>query len=317
MIYLKNFSFPTDQCEYEFLNPPSSEFVYRDRRAQNHNGSLYPFKVLTQNSFFHVSFKDITIFYGGNGCGKTTALNVIAEKLKLHRESLFNSGRFFEDYLNMCSYTLADDDGFLTSDAYARIKTGNEARVPLPIDSMIITSDDVFAHSMKQRDFNERLKIDREKLERTHHDLLKGDSNLRSLDDYDRWNSRREALKSKSNFIKTHLDKEADEYSNGETSMLYFINRIENKGLYMLDEPENSLSLENQLKLSDYIYSSARYDGCQFIIATHSPIFLSIKNAKIFDLDENPVCEKKWTELDSVKAMYDFFKAHENEFEAR
>ena len=38
---------------------------------------------------------------GVNGCGKTTALNIIAEKLRLKRDSLFNSGRFLNDYLDM------------------------------------------------------------------------------------------------------------------------------------------------------------------------------------------------------------------------
>jgi len=315
MIYLRNFTFPTESQEYEFLHPPTSDFVYTDRRAQSHNGSFYPFKILSQNDFCEVSFDSITIFYGGNGCGKTTALNVIAEKLKLHRENLFNSGRFFEDYLNMCSYTLKDDEDFETSDAFARRRTGHEVRVPVPLGSMIITSDDVFAHSMKQRDYNEKLRLQREDLERKHNSLVNSDSHLRSLEDYDRWKLRREAIKSKSKFMKDHMDKEAEEHSNGETAMLYFVDKMEKEGLYLLDEPENSLSMNNQLKLAEYIFSSARHFDCQFIIATHSPIFLSLQGAKIYDLDENPVCMKSWTELESVRTMYDFFKSHEKEFE--
>ena len=48
-------------------------------------------------------------------------------------------------------------------------------------------------------------------------------------------------------------------------------------------------------------------------MATHSPFLLSMKGAKIYDMDEEPVDVKKWTKLSSVRAYYDFFKAHEDE----
>ena len=43
--------------------------------------SFYPLQVLSKNQLRVVDFEPITILYGGNGSGKTTALNVIAEKL--------------------------------------------------------------------------------------------------------------------------------------------------------------------------------------------------------------------------------------------
>ena len=81
-----------------------------------------------------------------------------------------------------------------------------------------------------------------------------------------------------------------------------------------MDEPENSLSPQRQLELIKFIEDSARYFGCQFIISTHSPFLLAIKGAKIYDLDECPVSVKKWTELESVRCYYNFFKEHEHEF---
>lgn len=47
----------------------------------------------------------------------------------------------------------------------------------------------------------------------------------------------------------------------------------------------------------------------------YSPFLLSIKNAKIYDLDINPVTTRKWTELESVKIYYDFFTEVKDEFE--
>ena len=42
---------------------------------------------------------------------------------------------------------------------------------------------------------------------------------------------------------------------------------------------------------------------------------LSMKGAKIYDMDEDPGDVKRWTQLGNVREYYDFFKLHENEFE--
>ena len=85
--------------------------------------------------------------------------------------------------------------------------------------------------------------------------------------------------------------------------------------LYLLDEPENSLSAEKQQELVQFLSDSARFYGCQFIIASHSPFILSMPGAKIYDLDSETVETKKWTELKNVRAYFNFFKAHGAEFE--
>lgn len=96
--------------------------------------------------------------------------------------------------------------------------------------------------------------------------------------------------------------------------MRYFTEHIDRDAIYLLDEPENSLSIKYQIDLAKYISDSARHFGCQFIISTHSPILLSIEQAKIYDLDSRPVSTKEWTELENVRAYYDFFKEHEDKF---
>ena len=119
-IYLKDFTFPTDEPETKFLWPPSltpdevRRCVKRDYRARNHNKSIYPFQILSKYNCQKLFFSDITILFGENGCGKSTALNVMAEKLGLKRETRYNSGRFFPDYLEMCNYNLKrnQDDNY-------------------------------------------------------------------------------------------------------------------------------------------------------------------------------------------------------------
>ena len=39
-----------------------------------------------------------------------------------------------------------------------------------------------------------------------------------------------------------------------------------------------------------------------------------MRGAKIYDMDEEVVDVKRWTELAGVRAYYDFFKKHEGEF---
>ena len=74
------------------------------------------------------------------------------------------------------------------------------------------------------------------------------------------------------------------------------------------------MSPHMQLKLVDMLEEMARYCGCQFIIATHSPFLLAIKNARIYDLDAAPVVTKPWWELENTKVYFEFFDRHRDLF---
>ena len=115
--------------------------------------------------------------------------------------------------------------------------------------------------------------------------------------------------------MKEELGMNVRTFSNGESAFRYFTNKITEDRLYLLDEPENSLSPERQMELCQFISDSARFMGCQFVISTHSPFLLSMKGAKVYDLDSDPVDVRQWTQLKNVRAYYDFFKQHQNAFE--
>lgn len=106
-----------------------------------------------------------------------------------------------------------------------------------------------------------------------------------------------------------------EKYSNGETARQMLGDYLEPDGLYLLDEPEISLSPANQTKLAEELNTLARFLGCQFIIATHSPFLLGTLNAKIYNLDSRELAEARWTELENIRYFYDFFEKHKREFD--
>ncbi|WP_347353380.1 AAA family ATPase [Acetoanaerobium noterae] len=283
MIYLRNFSFPSEDREYNFI---------LDEKRTCFD-TFYPFKILSKNDFTEIDFEPVTILYGGNGSGKSTALNVIAEKIEASRDTIFNKSNFFKDYVDMC-----DMD-----------------EVKITEIKRIITSDDVFDYILNLRNLNEGIDNKRENLFGDYLDAKYSGFKMKSLEDYEelkKVNSARASTMSK--FIRKNLMSNVRLYSNGESAYRYFIEKITENGLYILDEPENSLSPKRQIELMSFIEDSARFFGCQFIISTHSPFLLAIKGAKIYDLDESPVNVKPWTSLENVRTYYEFFKHHDSEF---
>lgn len=284
MIYLKSFTFPNEDREFRFI-------LSIKRKCYD---SFYPFRILSKNDLRQIDFEPITILYGGNGSGKSTALNVIAEKLSITRESLYNRTNFYGDYIDMCDMEIVEE---------------------IPMESRIITSDDVFNYMLNIRTINEGIDTKREDLFVEYLDLKYSQFKMKSLEDYEQLKKVNQSRsRTQSKYVRRNLMDNIREYSNGESAFRYFTEKIAENGLYILDEPENSLSPQRQLELIKFIEDSARYLGCQFIISTHSPFLLAIKGAKIYDLDEYPVSVKKWTELESVRCYYNFFKGHEHEF---
>ena len=293
-IYLSHFEFPCRETEYDFT-------MHQKRTCYD---TYYPFLILSEHNLTMLDFEPITILYGGNGSGKTTALNVIAEKLELERDTLYNRSNFFEDYTGMCSYRTPNDGN------------GKRSRKRMPQGSRIITSDDVFDFMLNLRSINDGVNYKREELLEDYLDTKYSHFQMKSLEDYEQLKKSHMAKTlTQSKYIRENLMDNVREHSNGESAFLYFTNKIKENGLYLLDEPENSLSPDKQQELVKFLEDSARFFGCQFLIATHSPFLLSMRGAKIYDLDEDMVDVKRWTELGNVRAYYDFFKKHENEFD--
>lgn len=283
MVYLESFSFPDGEREFDYaLGVKRTCYV-----------SLYPFGVLPRHRFERLDFEPVTILCGSNGCGKSTALNAMAKALGIAREAGINDSCFFEDYAAMCRADLR--------------RTPKEMRV--------IASDDVFEAMLGVRAINSGVDRRREELFDEYVQAKRSGFQLRSMDDYEELARVNRARKrTQSRFVREELGEGVRTFSNGESAFRRFAQELGEDALYLLDEPENSLSAARQRELAQLIEDSARFFSCQFVIATHSPFMLAIRGAKIYDLDDDPVDVKRWTDVPGVRELYDFFKAREREF---
>ena len=270
MIYLSEFYFPSQNSEANYLaESPRAKMTCYD--------SFYPFGLFAGRGLKALDLADVTILYGGNGSGKTTALNVMADALRLQRGAQYNRSDFFPDYVSLCQ--------FHTLHA-------------IPAGSLILTSDDNI-DTRRGSLFDEYTEARTAKFQ------------MHSMEDYDRLKQVSAARRySKSQVARKTLSPNIRTHSNGESAFLMFQEKLRGDALYLLDEPENSLSAARQIALADFLADSARFYGCQFVLATHSPILTACPGAAIYEIDEGRLTPTDYEHLSSVQFLSHFLKAH-------
>lgn len=82
--------------------------------------------------------------------------------------------------------------------------------------------------------------------------------------------------------------KSLHEQSHGESFFALFEHRFRECGLYLLDEPEAALSPKRQIQFLGLLHYYVQ-NGCQFVIATHSPILMSYPDARIDVLSQSGI----------------------------
>ena len=272
-------------------------YLKKFQLLDNEDWSGYPFHIFLEKELFNIEFDPITIFYGDNGSGKSTLLNIITETINkdkkiVGRKTPLVKSDYFDMYTNKCKYYLENN---------------------IPSGSKIIFSEDIFENILSKRIENQKKNNQREELEKQYIQYKYNPINYTSLEDLSISVETRNKTQNK--FIKSRITENAREFSNGQTSLAFFDKELKENSLYLLDEPENSMSPKFQVELIQLISELGRFFKCQFIVATHSPFLLSIPNAKIYDLDSIPVRTKKWYELENMKIYYNFFKENRNKFE--
>ncbi len=288
MLYLKRFGLPTVDHMEQYLNYIKLTCVNND----------YPYRVFLEREVEPFEFEPITMFCGGNGSGKTTLLNVIAQRLGAVRDSSFNRSSMFDDYVAACKHDMC----FGTR----------------PDEIRIITSDDVFDFMLDMRAYNDGVDNAREEhmAEFFRTRRSNGGFRLNSMEDYEELKRRNDARRlTMSRYVKMRVPPNVKSRSNGESAYAFFTSKILENGLYLLDEPENSLSAELQAELLQYLEDAVRFFGCQLIISTHSPFLLSLRGARIYSLDTEPIKTVRWQDIPAVRTYYDFFKSNSRRFE--
>lgn len=98
--------------------------------------------------------------------------------------------------------------------------------------------------------------------------------------------------------------------SHGEGFLALFENRVED-GVYLLDEPEAALSPGRQLTFLSILHHLASLKVAQFIIATHSPILLTLPGATLLSIEEGQIREVGYRDTEHYQLTRDFLNAPE------
>ena len=310
MIYLTQFELPSKLMEEKALRS-IFEHIQNGRYGEQFFESCYPFGIFPEIDFRVLDFEDITILHGNNGSGKSTILNVIAAKLHAARNSVYNTGRYMENFLKLCHYKT---DMRWTGEefGYSGKRSG---KYDIAEITHVITSDDIFKAMLQGRVRNDQIRFKAEmlgdKISAIKHNPQEFRPKHLNFETGENVSLFKEVVEinrmTGTKYIREKLGKEERGFSNGETGFMYISEMFSEEGLYILDEPENSLSADLQIKLAELIRYMVRCNNCQVIISTHSPFLLSMAEAKIYDLDSNSVNVCKFNELDSMKKYAELF----------
>lgn len=211
--------------------------------------------------------KNISFFVGENGSGKSTILEAIAAYTEV---PLAGSLRLEEDESLAASNRLAD---------YLSIRYEEKTR-----HGFFIRAEDFIGFS---RNIKNQIKELDDEIEDVKANFSGGDIKL-TLGTLEG---------EKNNYIKRY-SKDLEAMSHGEGFLKFFTSRITAKGLYLIDEPEAALSPTRQLSLLSLILEKVKTTGSHFIIATHSPIIMSVPNSEVFHFQEGLITKIDYKETE-------------------
>lgn len=254
----------------------------KEVKLNKNNNEIFPFNIPLIRSLDNVKFGNITFIVGDNGSGKSTLLESIACKINIiniNKESL-NSDPYLKSARKLskeitCKWNNKTHRGFFfRGEDYTTFIKG--------IDENI---DD--------------LKIQLSELEEEFKDKSEYVRGLATG-----------PARSQIHALQNRYDGDLNEKSHGESYLEFFRSRIVPNGLYILDEPETPLSPMSQYSLLMLINDMLK-EGTQFIIATHSPILMSLPGATIYQIEEGILEKVNYDQIDSVNFMKSFLNEPE------
>ena len=238
----------------------------------------FPFNIPCIRSLEEMVFKSpVTFFVGENGSGKSTLLEAIACGLQTPA---------------IGSADVSQDDTLESQRMLAQHLKFN--RKGIPRVKLFFRAEDSFGFTQKIKNMLQDLSG----MEKEFEEDIKGTYGL---------NLAKGVVRGQAQLLQNKYGENPDGRSHGESFIHFFQERVHPKGLYLLDEPETPLSPIHQLTLLAIIKEKID-EGCQFIIATHSPMLMAFPGAQILSLDQNPIRELPWEEVEHVRLMKHFFQ---------
>ena len=251
-----------------------------EKKAIEDDEGEYPFNLAVIEHLQQIEFSaPVTFFVGENGSGKSTLLETIAVGLRLHTVG----GQAQEHDLRFSG----------ARKLATRIKF---VRKQHPRRGFFFRSEDFVG-------FVDRINEAREELDQLTMHFEK------ELSGYGRQLATGMA-KGQAAAIERRYGGNLHDASHGEGFFKIFKSRLVADGLYLIDEPEASLSPLRQLSLMTLIHDRVQ-QNCQFIIASHSPILMAFPNATIFDVETNPIKPVAFDDCEHVSFTRDFLRSPE------
>ena len=243
----------------------------------NSESNQYPFSIDSFQKFDELNLDcNMVIIVGDNGSGKSTLLEIIATKLNLYRIS---------DDLNYNDIEFTD---------IKQAVTGFEIKYLTKPKGFFFRSEDFITY-IKYLD-----KANQEAIE----EIKRIDDSYKNKSDLSKSFAKMPHYRTIGE-IEGMYQKKLNQESHGESYLDFFKSRLRPNSLYLLDEAEMPLSVNNQLTLMLMINDAINM-GCQFIIATHSPVLMSYPNALIYQIKDEGFVRSSYEDIESVNLLKDF-----------
>ena len=211
---------------------------------------------------------DVTILVGENGAGKSTLLELIASKLNLYR--IGTSRHTIPKVTVNIQYHLQQPKGIFFS------------------------AEDFTTYIHEQENEKNEAKAELKRIQNEYQHRSDLAKNLASMPHH----------RSLSELNHLH-DRDLFHASHGEAYLSFFKSRIRPHQVMLLDEPETPLSFSNQLALLILINDAVK-QGCQIIMATHSPVVMSFPNAQLLEISHQGIQPTKVDQVESFQLMKQF-----------
>jgi predicted ATPase len=237
----------------------------------------FPFTLRIVRRMPEIEFRSpVTFLVGENGTGKSTLLEAIAAAVNA---------------VAIGSASMQDDPSLAGARRLADIL--RVARGPRPKASFFFRAEDTFG-------FQKKVAADMAEL-KGYEEGFRAD-----LEGYGRQLAVG-AVRGQRRALEGRYGKDPDAFSHGEVFLGILQSRLVPNGLYFMDEPETPLSPTRVLSLISILKDRVAR-GCQFLIATHSPILMAFPDADILSLQDGTIRRVGYDEVEHVVVTRSFLR---------